>query len=164
MNDFNKIHPSFQHGENLSLGYFCVIEENVSVGNNVRIDNHVLLKAGTTIGDNCHIDSYVISSGNNNIGNNVSLRYQSIVARNVIIEDNVFFSAGVKTVYLDHKKEEATKTMIIRQGCFLGDSVVVMHGVEIAENCVIGANALVTKNTKPNGVYVGSPARRIRDI
>jgi acetyltransferase-like isoleucine patch superfamily enzyme len=33
----------------------------------------------------------------------------------------------------------------------------------IARGCVIGANAVVTKDTEPMGLYVGVPARRIRD-
>ncbi|MCA9414342.1 MAG: acyltransferase [Candidatus Omnitrophica bacterium] len=33
----------------------------------------------------------------------------------------------------------------------------------IAKGCVIGANSVVTKDTEPMGLYVGAPARRIRN-
>ena len=39
-----------------------------------------------------------------------------------------------------------------------------MGGITIAENCIIGANAFVNKDTEPMGVYVGTPAKRIRDV
>jgi acetyltransferase-like isoleucine patch superfamily enzyme len=42
-------------------------------------------------------------------------------------------------------------------------NVVVTAGTTIAKGCIIGANAVVTRDTKPNGLYVGVPARRLRD-
>lgn len=151
-------------GSNVTIGNYNVFEGNVTIGNNTQICNFVLLKDGTVIGDNCYIDSYTLTSGNCIIGNNCKIRYRSVIARNVIIEDNVFFSAGVKTIYLNQSATPTNDKLIIESGCFLGDNCVVMGGVRIAKNCIIGACALVLKDTEPNGVYVGSPAKRIRDI
>lgn len=160
----NIIHSSFKYGKDLKIGHFNIIEEGVEVGDNVEICNYVLLKKGTKIGDNCYIDSYVLSSGDCIIGNNVVLRYQSVIARNVIIEDDVYFTAGVKTIFLNHKRSSTVKPLIIGRGCFLGDSVVVMGGLNIAPGCIIGACAFVNKDTEPNGVYAGIPAKRFRDV
>jgi maltose O-acetyltransferase len=52
----------------------------------------------------------------------------------------------------------------IERGCWLGMNVSIMPGVVVREGCVIGANALVTSSTEPNGLYVGVPARRTRDL
>lgn len=160
----NHIAEDFQFGDNLKLGHFNVIQKNVKVGNNVDIQHHTLLKEGTTIGDDCYIDSYVLTSGNCQIGNRVILRYQSVIARNVIIEDDVFFTAGVKTIFLDHTRTQTFKPLIIKSGSFFGDNVVVMGGITLAENCIFGACAFVNKDTEPDGVYVGTPAKRIRDV
>ena len=160
----NVIHKSFKHGNDFKIGDFCVIEENVVVGNNVDIQNYVLLKSGTRIGDNCYVDSYVLSSGDCCIGNNVILRYQTVIARNVVIEDDNFFTAGVKTIFLDHSAQATPKPLIIRRGSFFGDNVVIMGGITVAENCIIGASAFVNKDTESYGVYAGIPARRLRDV
>jgi len=37
MENTNMIHPSFKYGDNLKMGHFNVIEEDVEVGNNVQI-------------------------------------------------------------------------------------------------------------------------------
>ncbi|MBU2963482.1 CatB-related O-acetyltransferase [Citreicella sp. C3M06] len=50
---------------------------------------------------------------------------------------------------------------LIHCDVWLGDGVVVMPGVHIAPGSVIGANAVVTKDTEPYGIYVGMPARKI---
>ena len=56
---YNEIDPSFKHGENLKIGKYCVIEEDVIVGDDVEIGYFVLLKKGTRIGNNTYVDSYV---------------------------------------------------------------------------------------------------------
>ena len=46
---------------------------------------------------------------------------------------------------------------------WLCGNVVVTANTTIAKGCIIGANAVVTRDTEPNGLYVGLPARRLRD-
>ena len=56
----NKIADDFTPGKNFKIGYFCVIEEGVTVGNNVELGNHVFLRKGTHISDDTFIDTQVI--------------------------------------------------------------------------------------------------------
>lgn len=52
----------------------------------------------------------------------------------------------------------------IGRGCWIGMGVMILPGVVIAEGCVIAAGSIVTKSTEPNGMYVGSPAKRAKDL
>jgi UDP-2-acetamido-3-amino-2,3-dideoxy-glucuronate N-acetyltransferase len=158
------VHSSFKYGCGLKFGYFNVIGKDVEVGDYCQICNFVLLKDETKLGHGCYIDSYVLSSGSCTIGNCVTLRYQSVIARNVIIKDHVFFTAGVKTIYLTQNRVPSIKPLTIEDGCYFGDNAVVMGAITIARNCIIGACAFVNKDTEPNGVYVGIPAKRLRDV
>ena len=54
--------------------------------------------------------------------------------------------------------------IIVEDGCWIGANVTIMPGVTIAKGCIIGACSLVTKSTEPNGLYVGVPAKRIKDL
>ncbi|NHN92154.1 acyltransferase [Acetobacter sicerae] len=54
--------------------------------------------------------------------------------------------------------------VVIEDGCWIGLNVTILPGVTIRRGCVVGAGALVSSSTEPNGLYVGSPARRIRDL
>lgn len=47
---------------------------------------------------------------------------------------------------------------------WLGAGVIVLPGIEIGDNCVIGAGSVVTKNVPANCVAVGNPCRVIREI
>lgn len=157
------VSPKFVYGEGLKMGYFNVIGI-VRLGNNCEICNFVLLKDDTMMGDNCFVDSYVLSSGHCTIGDRVVMRYRTVIARNVIVEDDVFFTAGVKTIFLDHKRNATAGALHIERGCYFGDNCIIMGGIRVKANCIIGAGAFVNKDTELGGVYVGTPARRMRDV
>lgn len=153
----------FKHGENFSMGNYCIIQEGCEVGDNVRLEHFVLLKKGTKIGSNVYVDSYVKSSGSNQIGSNVTLRFNATIAREVTIEDDVFISPNVMTIYSDHKGVSHPGT-VIGKGCHIGTNAVINHGIEIAPYTVIGALSLVTKDILSPGIYVGTPATKIKDV
>jgi len=52
----------------------------------------------------------------------------------------------------------------IEDGVWIGAGATIMGGCVVRTGCVIGANALITRSTEPNGLYLGSPARRVRDL
>jgi len=158
----NVIDPSATFGKNVKIGHFCFIDKDVIIGDNAVIEHYVLLKAGTIIGDDCFVDSYVRSSGDNKIGNNVTLRYGSTIARKVEIEDDVFISPNVMTVFSKHTGEKSEKTLI-KKGAFIGTAAVIGPNITIEEGTVIGANSYVSGNCKvKNGIYVGVPAKFLK--
>jgi UDP-2-acetamido-3-amino-2,3-dideoxy-glucuronate N-acetyltransferase len=151
------IAEDFRHGENFKCGSFVKIEKDVVVGDNVTIENYVLLKQGTRIGNDVFVDSYVRSSGSNKIGNKVTLRFGCTIAREVSVEDNVFISPNVMTVYSRHTGEKVGGT-VIGQGTHVGTAAVIGPGVKIAPHTTIGAQAYVSKDIVEAGIYVGVPA------
>ena len=52
----------------------------------------------------------------------------------------------------------------IGRNCWLGAGVIVLPGVTIGENTVIGAGSVVTKDIPANVVAVGNPCRVLRPI
>jgi acetyltransferase-like isoleucine patch superfamily enzyme len=54
------------------------------------------------------------------------------------------------------------KTTVIRSDVWIGANAVVISGVTMAVGSVLGAGSVLTKDTKPYGIYVGNPARLIR--
>lgn len=57
-----------------------------------------------------------------------------------------------------------TAPIVVGNGCWIGAHCTILPGVKIADGCVIAANSLVTKDTEPDGLYVGSPAKRIKTL
>jgi len=52
----------------------------------------------------------------------------------------------------------------IKDNCFIGDSVIILPGVEIGPNAIIGAGSVVTNNIPPNTVAAGNPAKIILSL
>ena len=61
-------------------------------------------------------------------------------------------------------KYEAAKPITIGNNVWLGGGVIILPGVSIGENTVVGAGAVVTKDLPANVVAVGNPARVIRPL
>ena len=141
---------------------YNIIAEDVKIGKGTELKHFIELRKGTVIGENCRIDSRVSTSGDCRIGNNVTLRYGVIIARGVIIEDDVFIAPNVMFINIPFTEKEKRKT-IIRKFCKIGTGSVINDGVELAEGTIIGALSFVRKSIKlKNQVWAGNPLRRLR--
>jgi len=148
-------------GENVYVGEFAVIGENVTLGNNVKIYAQVSIGENTTIGDNSVLFSGVKIYSDNKIGKNCILHAGTVVGSdgfrfnqqdgknvkvpqigNVIIEDDVETGANCT---IDRATFGST---IIRTGVKLDNMVHVAHNVEIGENTVIAAQTGIAGSTK----------------
>jgi len=56
------------------------------------------------------------------------------------------------------------KDIVVGAGSWIGARAVILPGVRIGPGCVIGAGSVVTRDTEPNCVYAGNPARKLRHI
>ena len=111
--------------------------------------------AEIVIGDYCLISPGVrISSAQSiRIGDNC------MFAANVIISDSDWHG-----IYNRIRPFRCTKPVVIENNVWLGERVIVMKGVTIGENSVVGAGSVVTKNIPLNTVAAGNPARVIKTI
>jgi maltose O-acetyltransferase len=61
-------------------------------------------------------------------------------------------------------KWEAARPIVIEDNVWLGGGAIVLPGVTIGENSVVGAGAVVTRDVPANVVVAGNPARIIRSL
>ena len=154
-----------------------------SLGHNVRISDRASINnpESISIGDHCRIDDFCVVSGRVEIGRYCHVTPQCLIAGGlpgVFIDDFCTFAYGVKIfsqsddytglsmtnslIPRRYKQETFAQVAIGRQS-IIGAGSVVMPGVSIAEGCAFGAMTLVNKSTDPWGIYIGAPARRLRD-
>lgn len=90
----------------------------------------------------------------------------------VIIGDNAWFGPNVQIYTASHainsrernKGIEFGKKIYIGNNVWIGGNVIVLPGIKIGDNCVIGAGSVVTKSIPNNSLAVGNPAKIIRQI
>jgi acetyltransferase-like isoleucine patch superfamily enzyme len=101
------------------------------------------------------------------IGKNVFLGKYCVIddtfCELIAIEDRVVISFGVTIVVHDDSKGEVSP-VIIKKGVFLGTRSVILPGVTIGKNSIVGAGAVVTRDVPADTVVGGVPARVIKKI
>ncbi|MBP4134398.1 sugar O-acetyltransferase [Gallibacterium anatis] len=127
-------------------------------------------------GDNLHINSpFFCDYGFNiEVGDNFFANHQCTIldSGKVSIGDNVMFAPNVSLYTVGHPLHyqqrnqgyEQAKAIIIKDNVWIGGSCVILGGVTIGENSVIGAGSVVTKSIPPNSLAFGNPCRVIREI
>jgi maltose O-acetyltransferase len=110
------------------------------------------------LADNIYINKCLLVDGNGEIriGSNarVGPRCQLITSVHEVTSD-----PSARASHDPHYRP-----ITIGEGVWLGAAVIVLAGAAIAEGCVIAAGAVVTRDTEPNGLYGGIPARRLKDF
>ena len=134
---------------NIDTPFYCDYGRHISVGNNVIINM------------NCtFVDCNPIE-----IGNNV------LIASNVQIYTATHSVAAQERLVADWDEKSGTPyfrtfalPIKIDDNAWIGGGVILLPGVTIGKNSVIGAGSVVTKSVPDNCVAVGNPCRVIREI
>ena len=146
-------------------GQFNVIFPDVAIGNGTRVGNFVMIRSNTVIGASCTIGSYVDIEGDVVIGDHVSLQSGCYVTRGVVIEDDVFFGPHVITMNdkrITHRRSALTfirSAPRILRAARVGGGSVLLPGVTIGVNALVGAGSVVTRDVPDGAIVAGNPAR-----
>ena len=83
-----------------------------------------------------------------------------------MVAPNVTISTGTHPILpeLRVKTYQYNLPVTIKDGVWIGAGAIILPGVTIGENSVIGAGSVVTKDIPPNVVAVGCPCRVLREI
>lgn len=142
-------------------------ESNITIGENCRFNStHTSNLSGLfapciittakkeaklTIGNGCGFSGTRIRCGKSiTLGDNVRCGANSYIADTDAHSDD--YRAGLD------------RPVVIEDNVWLGMNVVVLKGVHIGKNSLIGANSVVTKDIPANSVAVGSPAKVIKTL
>lgn len=189
----------------LLRGFFCRLGFKKSgrmtfIGRNVKISakKHISCGSGLTVEDNCLINALCKNSvrigenfslGRNSIiectgvirelgesleiGDNVGIAANAFISvrGNVKIGDSAIFGPGVKLFSENHIFTDRNTPIYLqgasRQGieigedCWIGANAVILDGVKIGKGCVIAAGAVVNKDIPDYSIAGGVPAKII---
>jgi UDP-2-acetamido-3-amino-2,3-dideoxy-glucuronate N-acetyltransferase len=153
-----------------------MIAPDVSLGRDVSIRQPDLVNLyGCTVGDETRIGAFVEVQKNAVIGARCKISSHTFICEGVTIEDEVFVGHGV--MFINDRYPRATAggrpqtesdwgvtPILVRRGASIGSGAVVMCGVTIGEEALIGAGAVVTRDVPAHAVVAGVPGRVTGDI
>lgn len=136
-------------GKGFTTGYSCRIEMNGDKTGDKLV-----------IGENCIMGDYmhIVANYKVRIGNNV------LMASRIFISDS---NHGNYSGEVEHdapniepnKRPIIYKEVIIGDNVWIGENVAILAGSHIGNGCIIGANAVVTKDIPDNCILAGNPAK-----
>ena len=139
-----------------------------TVGAGTRIWQFCVVLAQARIGANCNICSHCFIENLVVIGDHVTVKNGVFLYDGVTLEDHVF--VGPNVTFTNDKNprsrvySSALLRTVVRRGASIGGGAVILPGVTIGENAMIGAGAVVTKSVPDNAVVYGDAARVQRKI
>ena len=146
----------------ISLRIKCYKLAGMKIGSNpdISFGFYVDRPEGVVIGNNCFLNHFVhLHNGNDK-------------SATIVFGNDVYIGPEARFICASHEIGDEKKragrnkygSIIVEDGVWIGASATILPGITIARGVIIGAGAVVTKSTEPNGLYLGVPAKRVRDL
>lgn len=154
-----------------------------SLGTNVKISASAKIYNADQIeiGDNSRIDDFCVLSGKIKLGQHVFMGVHGNLAGgingieladfvtmayyvNIFAQSDDYFGESMTNPTIPRLyKKELIGSVTVGRHVIIGSNSIVLPNAHIAEGCSIGAMTMVNKPTQPWGIYIGIPARRIKE-
>lgn len=150
---------------------------NKKITTNLKVREKMLKQMFASVGNNCYLEPpfYANFGGHNcHLGNNVYINFNLTMVddTNIYIGNNTMIGPNVTIATASHpilpelreKGYQYNLPVHIGNNCWLGANVIVLPGVTIGDNSVIGSGSVVNKDIPSNVVAVGNPCKVLRTI
>ena len=153
-----------------------MIAPDVKLGKDVAIRQPDLVNLyGCTIGDETKIGAFVEIQKNATVGPRCKISSHSFLCEGVVLEAEVFVGHGVMFINdryprataggrLQTESDWAVMPTRVKRGASIGSGAVILCGVTIGEEAMIGAGAVVTRDVPAHAIVVGVPGRLRGDM
>ena len=184
----SQIHPSVKIGNNVVIENGCIIGENSIIEHNVVIQKGTTIGKNSRIRTNSSIggDGFGFERSDENIirfphlggviiGDNVEIGANNTVScgtlSDTIIEDNVKTDNIVHIAHNCHIEQgviitacaEISGGVKIGRNSWIGPNSSIIQKVSVGKGSLVGIGAVVTKNISENSIFVGNPAKFLRN-
>lgn len=137
--------------------------EEISIGSHVLIDDFTILNGEITVGDHVHISSNCeLYAGEASITIGAFSGISSRCAFYATSDDFSGASLNNPTVPKAFRNEK-NLPITLGKHVLIGTGCSVLPGVTIGEGCSFGSMTMISKSTEPWGIYIGTPAKRIKE-
>lgn len=132
-------------GKNTTIWQYVVILPDARIGDDVNICAHCLIENDVVIGDRVTVKSGV------QLWDGLRIEDDVFIGPNVSFANDKFPRSKVM-------RQSVTPT-VLESGASIGAGAVILPGIKIGRNAMVGAGAVVTRSVPVNAIVTGNPAR-----
>jgi acetyltransferase-like isoleucine patch superfamily enzyme len=161
--------PPLQLGAGTIVSTGAIVFAGTRIGERVIVGDQACVRERCEIGDDVVIGRGSLVENDTVIGADTKIQAMAYITAYSTLEENVFVAPCVQTTNDNfmgrtERRHELRKGPTIRRGARVGGGAVLCPGVEIGEEALVGAGAVVVKDVPPRVVVVGNPARVLREV
>jgi len=113
---------------------------------------------GVHVGKGCYLGFNVICDTNFaeliTIGDHVTISHDTVIYTHTASPVKSPLSALYNQV----------RPVTIENGAWIGAGCIILPGVTVAQDCMVGAGSVVTRSTEPSSLYAGNPCKKIKAL
>ena len=154
------------YGKNVFIGRNAILynPEKLTLGHDVRIDDFTVISGTVTLHNYIHISHFCgLYGGDEGIEMMDFSGLSSKVNIYAVSDDYSGESMTNPMVPMEYKKTMISAKVLLEKHSIIGNNTAVLPGVTVSEGCSIGSMSLCSKSTDPWSVYVGIPAKKLKD-
>jgi acetyltransferase-like isoleucine patch superfamily enzyme len=154
------INPPEENNAALKRSQFSIIVD-AKIGEGTVVRDHVNLYK-CRIGRNCKIESFVYLEEGVTVGDDCKIKPHVYIPTGVVIEDQVFLGPNVTFTndkYPRAKGDWQLRKTVVERGASIGANSVILPGVRIGREAMVGAGSVVTTDVPDRAIVCGNPAR-----
>lgn len=155
-------------GTNVTIGHGVIIDDGSVIGNDVFIGHNTVIRSGVKIGHGCVIGHLVLIERDTFIGRMTTIQSQCHITAEAEIGERVYFGPCVTiinewkiTKHRHHVTPQDLKGPKIGDGARIGTQSLIMPGVSIGINAMIGAGSVITKDVGEREIWRGPQALKV---
>ena len=156
-------------GEGTIVSTGAIVFAGSAIGARVILGDQSCVRERVEIGDDVVVGRGSYVENDTTIGAMTKIQAEAYITAYSTLEEHVFIAPCVVTTNDNwmgrtEKRFGLVKGPTIRRGARVGGGAILCPAVEIGEEAVVGAGAVVTKDVPPRTVVVGNPARVLREV
>lgn len=159
LRDPSHVNPPLRIGDGAVIRSMTILYAGSTIGEALETGHHVTIREGATIGRNLRIGTQCDVQGHCTIGDWVRMHSGVQVNHGSRIGDFVWLFPGVMLANDPHPPSEEIRGVTIEAFAAVGARAVVLPGVTIGRDALVGAGSVVTKDVPAETAVVGNPAR-----
>jgi len=151
-------------GQNSIIRAHTIIYEDVVVGESFQTGHYAVIREQTVIGHHSSFGSCSEMPGKSKIGNYVRIHSKVMLSEHNIIDDYSWIFPFVVFTNCKYPPHGKLLTTHVKEYAQIFAHAVLLPGITVGKDAIVGAGALVTKDVGDERLVIGNPAKDVKSV